>query len=125
MKAPLLSNETQHFEPLLSHDVLGTLQKSAFSDLLGLATQICQAPIAAMSLVDENRQWFKSIIGLNAKESPGVVAFCAHSILKPDALLEVHDTRLDPRFADNPLVTNDPHIRFYVGAPLVTPDGLA
>lgn len=105
--------------------MLGTLQESAFSDLLGLATQICQAPIAAISLVDENRQWFKSIIGLNATEAPCVAAFCAHSYLKPEALLEVHDVRLDPRFASNPLVTNDPWIRFYAGAPLVTPDGLA
>ena len=125
MKAPLPPNEAQRLETLRCYGVLDTLPEQAFDDLTMLAAQICQVPIAVVSLVDENRQWFKSIIGLDAKETPRDVAFCAYSILNPDELLEVQDAMLDPRFADNPLVTNDPHIRFYAGAPLVAPDGHA
>ena len=125
MKAPLPPNEAQRLETLRGYDVLDTLPEQAFDDLTLLAAQICQVPIAVVSLVDENRQWFKSIIGLDAKETPRDVAFCAHSILNPEELLEVRDAQLDPRFADNPLVTADPYIRFYAGAPLVAADGVA
>ncbi|OYV96587.1 MAG: hypothetical protein B7Z62_07915 [Deltaproteobacteria bacterium 37-65-8] len=125
MKAPLPPNEAMRLVTLRGYDVLDTLPEQAFDDLTLLAAQICQVPIAVVSLVDENRQWFKSIIGLDAKETPRDVAFCAHSILTSDELLEVYDAQLDPRFADNPLVTSDPHIRFYAGAPLVAPDGHA
>ena len=125
MKAPLPPNEAQRLETLRGYDVLDTLPEQAFDDLTLLAAQICQVPIAVVSLVDENRQWFKSIIGLDAKETPRDVAFCAHSILNPEELLEVRDAQLDPRFADNPLVTAAPYIRFYAGAPLVAPDGVA
>ncbi|MGB4342632.1 MAG: EAL domain-containing protein [Moraxellaceae bacterium] len=125
MKAALPTNETRRLETLRGYDVLDTLPEPDFDDLALLAAQICQVPIAAVSLVDETRQWFKSIIGLSATETSRDVAFCAHSILDSNEVLEVRDAQLDPRFADNPLVTADPHIRFYAGAPLVTPDGLA
>ena len=125
MKAPLPPNELQRLETLRSYNVLDTPPESAFDDLTQLAAQICEVPIAAVSLVDGNRQWFKSIVGLSATETSRDIAFCAHTILNPDELLEVRDAQLDSRFADNPLVTGNPNIRFYAGAPLVAPDGLA
>ncbi|MGA7750735.1 MAG: GAF domain-containing protein, partial [Gallionella sp.] len=125
LKAPLPPNEAQRLETLRGYNVLDTPPELAFDDLTLLAAQICQVPIAVVSLVDENRQWFKSIIGLSATETSRDAAFCAHAILNSDELLEVRDAQLDPRFTDNPLVTADPHIRFYAGAPLVAPDGLA
>lgn len=125
MKAPLPPNEAQRLKTLRGYDVLDTPPEPAFDDLTLLAAQICQVPIAVVSLVDEKRQWFKSIIGLSATETSRDVAFCAHAIFNPDDLLEVRDAQLDLRFSDNPLVITDPHIRFYAGAPLVAPDGVA
>ena len=125
MKAPLPPNEAQRLNTLRGYGVLDTPSEPDFDDLTLLAAQICQVPIAVITLVDENRQWFKSIIGLNATETPREFAFCAHAILYSDEVLEVSDAQLDSRFADNPLVTGDPYIRFYAGAPLVAPDGLA
>lgn len=90
-----------------------------------MAAQICQTPVALISFVDEQRQWFKSSYGLEAKETPREVAFCAHTILDPASPLIVEDARLDERFVRNPLVTGDPHIVFYAGVPLVDADGFA
>ena len=125
MKAVLPSNEAQRLAILRNYNVLDSMPEQAFDDLVLLAAQICQTPIALISLIDEDRQWFKSRVGLNATETSRDAAFCAHAILNADAVMEVRDAQLDPRFADNPLVTADPHIRFYAGAPLVTADGLA
>ncbi len=125
MKARLPDNEAQRLKTLRGYDVLDTPPEQAYDDLTLLAAQICQVPIAVITLIDENRQWFKSIIGLSVTETPRDFAFCAHAILYSDKMLEVRDAELDPRFADNPLVTGDPHIRFYAGAPLVAPDGVA
>ena len=123
MKAALPDNEVQRLTTLRGYEILDTLPEQAFDDLTFLAAQICQTPIALVSFVDEKRQWFKSRIGLGAAETSRDLAFCAHAILNPQSVLEVGDALLDPRFADNPLVTGDPCIRFYAGAPLVAANG--
>jgi PAS domain S-box-containing protein len=125
MKAPLPANETQRLEALRDYEVLDTPPEQAYDDLTLLAAQICQVPMAMVSLVDKNRQWFKSKLGVEEAETSRDIAFCAHTILHADEVLEVRDAQADPRFADSTLVTADPHVRFYAGAPLVTPSGHA
>ncbi len=125
MKAPLPPDEAERLAALRSYDVLDTPPEAAFDDLTALAAQICQVPAGFITLVDETRQWYKSAIGTTDAETPREISFCSHALLQPGELLEVPDARLDARFADNPMVTSDPHIRFYAGAPLVTPDGFA
>ncbi|HEV2692925.1 MAG TPA: ATP-binding protein [Verrucomicrobiae bacterium] len=125
MKAPQPAYETQRLEALREYNVLDTPAELAFDDLALLASQICQTPIAMISLVDEKRQWFKARIGMEATETPRDIAFCAHTILRPDEVMEIQDACADARFTDSPLVTSAPHIRYYAGAPLVTNDGQA
>jgi signal transduction histidine kinase/CheY-like chemotaxis protein len=121
--APLPENEALRLQALNRCEVLDTPPEAAFDDLTRLAAQICQTPVALVSLVDAGRQWFKSKVGLDASETPRDIAFCAHALTQPGELLIVPNTLADPRFAGNPLVIEAPHIRFYAGAPLVTPDG--
>jgi two-component system cell cycle sensor histidine kinase/response regulator CckA len=125
MNAPRPPDERQRLLGLHKYEVLDTPPELAFDDLTLLAAHICGVPIAMVSLVDDNRQWFKSKVGVSLTETPRDVAFCAHTILHPNEVLEVKDAAADPRFTDNPMVTGEPHIRFYAGAPLVTPDGHA
>ncbi|MBW4487248.1 MAG: response regulator [Trichocoleus desertorum ATA4-8-CV12] len=122
MKAPLPSNESARLEALSQYKILDTAPEQAFDDLTRLAAQICETPIALVSLVDARRQWFKSKVGLDVQETPRDVAFCAHALHKPKVFI-VPDTLADERFATNPLVTSAPNIRFYAGVPLITPEG--
>jgi diguanylate cyclase len=105
--------------------VLDTLPEQVYDDLVLLAAQICGAPIALVSLVDDRRQWFKARLGLAASETRRELAFCAHAITAREPLFVVADAAQDPRFSANALVTGDPHIRFYAGAPIVMADGHA
>ncbi len=123
MEAPRPANEMQRLATLHSLDLLDTAPEAEFDELTALAAQICNVPVALVSLVDENRQWFKSKVGLGVDETSREMAFCAHSILKPDEIMEIPDAHQDQRFADNPLVTGDPKIRFYAGAPLTASNG--
>ncbi|WP_431822230.1 diguanylate cyclase domain-containing protein [Burkholderia sp. F1] len=120
--APKPPDEAARLATLHSLDILDTPPEERFDRVTRLARRLFDVPIALVSLVDENRQWFKSRIGLDAAETPRDVSFCAHALLARDTLV-IPDARLDERFHDNPLVTGTPGIRFYAGQPLRAPNG--
>ncbi|MGI4861706.1 MAG: response regulator [Janthinobacterium lividum] len=123
--ALLPDDEARRLDALSDLDIVDSAPELAFDDIVILASQICQAPISVISLVDGERQWFKARVGLALPETPRQTAFCAYAILDPAHVMVVEDTHRDPRFQDNPLVLGEPHIRFYAGAPIVTQDGHA
>jgi signal transduction histidine kinase/ActR/RegA family two-component response regulator len=124
MSIPLPANESARLAALHAYRILDTAPEGAFDDLARLASQICGTPVALVSLVDADRQWFKSRIGVETHELPREIAFCAHVICR-DEVLHIADARADARFARNPLVLGPPHIRFYAGTPLLTDEGYA
>src|ERR1035441_598317 len=124
MKAPLPTNEAERLAALKEYHILDTGTEQSYDDITALASHICNVPIAMISMVDEARQWFKSRVGLEQQQTSRDVAFCAHAILQNEPLI-VRDATKDRRFVDSPLVTGEPHIRFYAGFPLINAEGLA
>jgi diguanylate cyclase (GGDEF)-like protein len=119
---PIPSDEEQRLRDLHRHAVLDTPSDPHFERIVDLAAEVLEMPIAVVSLVDQHRQWFLARHGLEAQETPRQVAFCAHTI-NQNGVLVVQDALEDDRFRANPLVTSEPHIRFYAGAPLHSPEG--
>ncbi len=116
--------EVARLGALQAYDVLDSAPDAAFDDLARLAAMVWDAPIGVVCLVDSDRQWFKAKVGLEYTQTPRSESFCAHALAQGDEVMLVPDASRDPRFADNPQVTHEPNVRFYAGAPLVTPGGL-
>jgi len=125
MKAALPINEILRIKALHDLAILDSPREQSFDDVAQVAMQLCDVPIAVVSLVDNNRQWFKSCLGLDATETPRDVAFCAHAILTPDDVLVIEDALKDPRFFNNGLVIGAPYIRFFFFFLIVTEEGEA
>jgi GAF domain-containing protein len=122
--SPIPAHDHDRVAALQKYAILDTEPEQAFDDLALLASFVCKTPIALISLVDEDRQWFKSKIGMAASETPRDIAFCSAAIQQSDVMV-VPDTLKDERFRNNPLVVSEPRIRFYAGAPLINEEGYA
>jgi GAF domain-containing protein len=124
MRASLPVDEPSRLLALDRYEVLDTEPEQTFDDIARIASFVCRTPMSAVTLIDRDRQWFKSSVGLSVCETPRDDAFCAHTILSTEMMV-IEDATQDPRFRDNPMVTGSPNIRFYAGAPLVTTDNFA
>ncbi|MEQ9198689.1 MAG: GAF domain-containing protein, partial [Rhodospirillales bacterium] len=122
--APLPDDEGQRLATLRDLEILDTPEEEAFDAVTRFAAEIFETEIALVSLVDSDRQWFLSHHGLEARETPRELSFCAHAILTPSTVMVVPDARQDDRFSDSALVTGSPNIRFYAGAPIIARDGM-
>ena len=121
----LNSDEQKRLEVLNEYGIMDTPPEEEYDNLTSLASRICGTPISLITLLDDRRQWFKSVVGLQVNETPIEYAFCSHAIQHPSELLVVPDSRKDERFANNPFVTGEPYIVFYAGMPLVDEAGQA
>ena len=122
--SPIPSDEPERLEALRRYGAFGLLRSEAFDDIARLASFICQTPLSMISLIDSNRQWFLAKTGIDACETSREASFCAHALVGT-TMLVVEDTHVDARFSRNIMVTGEPFIRFYAGAPLLTTDGYA
>jgi diguanylate cyclase (GGDEF)-like protein/PAS domain S-box-containing protein len=122
--AATAENEAGRLQALHDLEILDSEREPEFDELVALASAICETPISVVSMVDQDRQWFKAQVGLEVRETPRAVAFCSHAIAKPDLMI-VEDAQQDERFAKNPIVTGGPKVRFYAGVPVTAPDGHA
>ncbi|HSG92009.1 MAG TPA: GAF domain-containing protein [Pseudomonadales bacterium] len=123
MNAPLPKDEADRLDELAAYQILDTLPEREYDDLTNLAERLLDAPIVLISLVDRERQWFKSCIGTDLVETPRDQSFCAWAILEPTQVMVVEDAAVDDRFSDMMTVAKEPYIRFYAGAPLVNRAG--
>jgi GAF domain-containing protein len=122
---PIPTTEKERIQALLNFKILDTVPEEAFDDITAYAASYFNVPIALMGFIDVNRQWFKSCVGLAATHVGREESFCAYAIASPERLFIIPDTKADPRFADNPMVKGQPHVRFYAGATLLTDEGHA
>ena len=118
-------NDQERLDALNEYGIMDSLPEEAYDNITTLASRICGTPISLITLLDDQRQWFKAVTGLDVKETPVEFAFCSHAIQNPSEILVVPDSRKDERFANNPFVTGEPHIVFYAGMPLVDDAGHA
>lgn len=125
MQPPAIPDDEEiRLAALRAYDVLDSPEERVFNDIVETISDICEVPIAAISLIDSDRQWFKASVGLDVNETPRDISFCGHAILE-DEIFEISNATEDLRFSDNPLVTNAPNIRFYAGAQLINDKGIA
>jgi diguanylate cyclase (GGDEF)-like protein len=125
MECPIPENETQRLAAVRSYDILDSPPEMDFDALARVAAYSFHTPVAVVGLMDSDRLWFKSRLGLDVPQLDRQIAFCAHAVMQPGKVLVIEDLLQDARFKDNPLVTDAPHVRFYAGAPLVDPNGFA